>query len=345
MFDQILGNESLKEILIRLVGSGRVPNALLFAGLDGIGKRMFAVEIARANVCAASESRPVCGECPACVRAGQFEFPKPDDRDGHKRVIFSNHPDVGIVIASGRQIPVDAVRDLEREAHFRPYEGRARTFIIDEADKLNDAASNALLKTLEEPASTTNLILVTSRPETLLPTIRSRCQTFRFAPVAVESIQKHLIETLGVGENEARLAARLSQGSVGRAIAIDVKRLRERRADLTSALADGLVRGDTVRSLRAAEALAEAKNKDFFEEDLGLMLSLIRDTWSITLGESEGTLVHIDIFHDLEIIANGSDPKRLAGLMAEIESIRERLAVNINRKLAADDLFAKMAAR
>lgn len=344
MFDKILGNEPLKEILSRLRITGRMPNAILFAGPDGVGKRLFALEIARSFVCRRPETDFACGECPPCVRAGQFEFPKPEDKEAHKRVIFSNHPDVGTLIASGRQIPVDAVRDLESEAHFRPYEGAARTFIIDDAHKMNDAASNALLKTLEEPASTTNIILITSRPETLLPTIRSRCQTFRFAPIAAELIQRHLIEKGIMGENEARLAARMSQGSIGKAISIEVARVRERRGDLTAVLSDAFVRRDVVRLLRAAENLAEAKNKEFFEEDLDLLLTMIRDLWAISLGESEGSLVHIDIFHDLERIAQDSSAQKFADLMAEIELMRERFAVNINRKLAADALFVEMAA-
>lgn len=344
MFDGILGNESLKEILIRLRSAGRVPNAMLFAGPEGVGKRLFALAIARSFVCRNRERGPACGECPACVRAGQFEFPKLDDRDGYKRVIFSNHPDVGAVMAFSRQIAVDAVRDLESEAHFRPYEGEARTFIVNDADKMNDAASNALLKTLEEPAPTTNIILVTSRPETLLSTIRSRCQTFRFAPVQTELIQRFLIETAEVAENEARLAARMSQGSIGRAVSVDVDRVRERRGELAGVLIDALARHDIVRALRSAETIAEAKNKDFFEQDLELLLTLIRDVWAISLGESEGSLVHLDIFHDLERIAEGVGSQKLSGLMNEIELMRERFAVNINRKLAADDLFVKMAA-
>lgn len=344
MFDAILGNESLKEILTRLRSSGRVPNAMLFAGLDGIGKRLFALEIARSFVCRAEADGLACGECPACVRAGRFEFPKPEDRDAYKKVIFSNHPDVGMITTHARQISVDAIRDLEAEAHFRPYEGAARTFIVDEADKMNDAASNALLKTLEEPAATTNIILVTSRPDTLLSTIRSRCQTFRFAPIPAESIQKYLIETGAMTENDARLAARLSQGSLGRAAAIDVAATRDRRGGLAAVLSDAVGGRDFLRVLRAAEVMAEAKNKEFFEDDLELLLTLIRDVWAITLGESEGSLVHIDIYHDLAKIAENTDSKKLAGLIGEIELMRERFAVNINRKLAADNLFVKMAA-
>ncbi|MGD9561493.1 MAG: ATP-binding protein [Pyrinomonadaceae bacterium] len=341
MFTGILGNEELKQILARLRSGGRMPNAMLFAGPEGVGKRLFALEVARSFVCTAHES-DVCGACPACVRAGQFELPKPDDRDGYKQVIFSHHPDVGLVTTAKKLIAVDAIRDLEREAYFRPYEGSGRTFIVDDADKMNAAASNALLKTLEEPASTSHIILVTSRPDTLLSTIRSRCQTFRFAPVSSELIEKHLLEPGVADADSAQLAARLSEGSVGRAIAIDVVRVRERRAEFLRTMDAAFGRGDFVPGLRVSEAINEAKNKDNFEQDLELLLTLLHDIWTIKLGGQPD--VHLDIVPALEDLAHKAGPDRLSALIDEIGLMQERFVVNINRKLAADALFTAMAA-
>jgi DNA polymerase-3 subunit delta' len=246
-----------------------------------------------------------------------------------------------MVMAQKRFVLVDAVRDLENEARFRPYEGRARTFIIDDADKMNDAASNALLKTLEEPASTSRIILVTSRPDALFTTIRSRCQVFRFAPVRGEQIARLLIETRQVPEPDARLAARFSEGSVSRALSIDVEQMRERRSFALDVLRQAFLRHDRVSLLRASEKLAEAKNKEYFDEDLDLLAALIRDIWGLSLG---GDVVHADVMSDLVEIAEHADTQKLAELMGEIESIRERFAVNINKKFAVDDLFVRMAA-
>ncbi len=340
MFDAILGNEALKEILNRLCSAGRMPNSALFSGPDGVGKRLFALEIGRRFVCTAGNA---CGKCSACVRVGQIELPKPDNRDAFKKVLFTNHPDVGVVMAPGRQIHVDAIRDLEAEAHFRPYEAKGRTFIIDDADKMNPSSSNALLKTLEEPVATTCIILLTRRPDALLSTIRSRCQVFRFAPVAVEQIEKHLIGSGAFSEADARLSARLSRGSLGQAIAIDVERVRERRASLIQMLDDVFGRADMVSALRVSEALTEAKNKESFEDDLELLMSLIRDIWAISLGERGGSLVHSDEFDELAKIAKTSDPQHFSAAMNEIELMQQRFAVNINRRIAADAVLAAMA--
>ena len=343
MFTDIIGNDSLKETLARLLTSGRVPNAMLFTGPDGVGKRLFAIEIARSFVCRVSDYEP-CGKCPACVRAGQFDLPDPDEKEVYKKVIFSHHPDVGTVIAQKRFILVDAVRDLESEAHFRPYEGRARTFIVDNADKMNPAASNALLKTLEEPASTSRIILVTSRPDSLLATIRSRCQTFRFAPIRTEQVTRFLMETKSMSEPDARLAAKISEGSVGRAAAVDIAQMRERRHRMLIVLRDALMDRDRVALMRASEKMAEAKNKEFFEADLELLLMLVRDVWAIAAGADEAAVVHHDLFHELSGLASSSDPRKLSHIITEIELIRERFVVNINKKFASDALFLKLAA-
>src|SRR5207247_5888064 len=172
-------------------------------------------------------------------------------KDSHKKVILSEHPDLGTVIPYNRNVLVDAIRELEREANFLPYESSARIFIVDDADKMNDPAANALLKTLEEPPETTYIFLVSSRPDKLLPTIRSRCQSLRFAPVEIEDIEHFLIEDRAFSHDEARLAARLSRGSVGRAIAMDIPGVKSLRERVVRVLKSSIETGDRAALLKA----------------------------------------------------------------------------------------------
>lgn len=343
MFGDIIGNEEVKATLVRLKTSGRIPNAMIFGGPDGVGKRLFALEIARSLVCRSDAEKP-CGECSACVRVGEFEFPKADDKDAFKKVILSRHADVGMVIAYNRNILVDAIRDLENEAHYRPYEAEARIFIIDDADKMNDAASNALLKTLEEPASTTHIFLITSRPDTLLPTIRSRAQMLRFSSVGADRIERFLMEEREFSASEAKVAARLSRGSIGQAVSTNVGQFRARRERMLSVLTSAIDHGDRVAMLRTAEEMNDAKNKDAFEENLGILESLIHDVWSIAIGRDRSTVANFDIVDKLAALAENARISELPEWLTAIQTLRENLIVNLNKKIATDALFMGIAA-
>ena len=163
-----------------------------FAGPDGIGKRQAAVALAQALNCLspvrdgivgsepASTTLPVdaCGECAAC-----------------RRIARGVHPDVIALAPEGDRVTVaiDQIRALNEQIAYRPFEGRRRVVIVDEAaDVLLGPSQNALLKTLEEPPSGTVFVLVTSRPDALLPTVRSRCPTIRFAPLSGSDVAAYL---------------------------------------------------------------------------------------------------------------------------------------------------------
>lgn len=331
----------MKERLRQLSATGRIPQALLFAGHEGIGKKQFAVELAASFVC---QTGVGCGECKACRRALQFELPKPDDKDAFARVIFSGHPDVGMAAAYKRNILVDTIRDLEREAHFRPYEAPARIFIIDDAHKMNEAASNALLKTLEEPAETTYLFLVTSRPEKLLQTILSRCQMLRFVPAASADIEE-LLSIRGICSGEkAKLAGRICDGDIGKALSLDIEKYLNMRSMMLDVLNAAVLGKKRASMLQTAEQMNDAAHKDDYEEVLGVLEKLIRDVWLISNGASADEIVNVDIADRLNLISESCSSEKLASWLEEIETLTERMAVNVNRKVATDALFMKMAA-
>ena len=194
MFDELTGNARVKAILKRMLVSDRLPGALLFTGEEGIGKKLFALEVARALNCRSPKDQEACGVCSSCTRIFRLNYPQRDDADEWTQIIWTDHPDVGLVVAPRRVLRVEQMRQIEKEANFRPFEGKARVFLIDEADKLNDASANALLKVLEEPPRTSHLILITARPAMLLPTILSRCQMIRFSPLTPAEIESYLIK-------------------------------------------------------------------------------------------------------------------------------------------------------
>jgi DNA polymerase-3 subunit delta' len=343
MFASLTGNDRVKEVLKRMLSSGRLPGALLFVGEEGIGKKLFALEVARALNCRTPIDNEGCGSCSACKRIIHLNYPNSSESKDWIPMIWTNHPDVGMVVAPLRQLRVDQMRQIEMEANFRPMEGKARVFIIDEAEKLNDASANALLKVLEEPPSTSHLILITSRPAMLLPTILSRCQAIRFSPLTPAEIESYLTGNKLADAASARLRARAAAGSISRALSGDLDTFTSQRKAMLVVLDALVVTSNLAQLLRSSEQLNEAQYKDEFEERLDVLETLIRDAWMLSLGSKREQLVNEDLYKDLELISKKIDPVKAAAWILEIEDMREQLIVNINRKAATDALFVTMA--
>jgi DNA polymerase-3 subunit delta' len=251
-----------------------------------------------------------------------------------------------MVVPYKNNILVKAIRDLEKEANFRPFEATARFFIIDNAEKLSiakDNAANALLKTLEEPPAASYIFLVSSRPDALLPTIRSRCQTLRFAPIEAKEIENYLLKDNKFSPDDAALLAKLSSGRLGSAIETDVEKFKIQRAAMLKVLESILIKENRAELLRVAEEMNDAKNKDDFEKRLDILQTLIHDVWAMRNGANAKILVNVDLINDLRKFAERVESRRLAAWLSEIETLREQLMVNLNRKIATDALFMQMA--
>src|SRR4029450_5738717 len=342
MFDELTGNSRVKAVLKRMLVADRLPGAMLFTGEEGIGKKLFALEIARALNCRTPKNEEACGVCSSCVRIRKLNYPTRDDVDEWTQIIWTDHPDVGLVVAPKRVLRVEQMRQIEKEANFRPFEGKARVFLIDEADKLTDASANALLKVLEEPPRTSHLLLITSRPAMLLPTILSRCQMIRLSPLTPAEIESHLVKT-DLDVKTARLRARAAGGSLGRALSGDLVTFTSQRKAMLKVLNALVLSQNRAELLRSAEQLNEAQYKDEFEERLDVLETLIRDAWMLSLGVNSEQLVNEDLLPELREIAEKLDSSRAADWILQIEDLREQLIVNVNRKITTDSLFLVMA--
>jgi DNA polymerase-3 subunit delta' len=196
---QSLHGSRAAEGLAAQVAAEEVAHAWLLLGPVGSGKRPAATAMAAALNCTV-EPNVGCGNCSSCLR-----------------IMRRRHPDVHHIVPEGPLIPVDVVREqVIPEASRSPFEGRTKVFVIEEADRMNDPAQNALLKTLEEPQPETVFILLSHREEEVLETIRSRCRVVRMEPVDEETIVD-LLRKEGASDESSLLAARLSEGNLERA--------------------------------------------------------------------------------------------------------------------------------
>jgi DNA polymerase-3 subunit delta' len=343
MFDQLIGNDNVKDLLRSILKAGRLPGAMVFVGEEGVGKKLFALEIAKALNCRKRQGVEGCGECPACKRISKFNYPQSAESDDWKKIIWTDHPDVGMVVAPKRVLIVEQMREIEGAANYRPFEGAARVFLVEDADKLNDSSANALLKVLEEPPHTSHIILLTSRPAMLLPTIRSRCQMIRFSPIAAELIEKYVTANKLAAGKEARIRARVARGSIGRALSQDTEKFSKQREAMLRVLKALAAGNDQIQLLRSAEDLNAAPVKDEFEPRLDILEALIRDAWMLALGVPPANIVNEDLLPQLTAISERLDRRRPGGWISQIEEMREQLIVNINRKAATDSLFLTMA--
>jgi DNA polymerase III subunit delta' len=226
---QVLGQQRAVSAISSTLESGHVSHAWLLVGPSGVGKELTAMGLAQALVC---EDKPMigCGACAAC-----------------RRVEHANHPDVtwvrtedalvrmGVLGRSdldhvpSRDLKVEQVRKLQERIAFRPLEAKWKVAILTPADALNPQAQNALLKTLEEPPRDTVLVLVTSAPDKLLPTIRSRCARVQFGPLPDEVVAEKLAKEKKLSPADAQLLARMAQGSLARAYALDAGAAKKRK--------------------------------------------------------------------------------------------------------------------
>jgi len=343
MFKQLAGNQRVKDLLKRMLESRRVPGALLFSGEEGVGKKLFAVEVAKALNCRTPKGVEACDQCPACLRIAKFNYPQSDKSEDWEQIIRTDHADVGMVVAPRRVLKVEQMRAIEREANYRPFEGKARVLLVDDAEKLNDSSANALLKILEEPPRTSHIVLITARPAILLSTIRSRCQVIRFSPLTVAEIEAYLSRDPKIKPAEAQLRARLAGGSIARALASDVERFQSQREEMLGVLEALAMTGNWTDLLGAAEQLNDAKHKDDYETSLDVLEGLIRDAWMLGLGAKDELVVNTDLRTQLGKIGQSIDSRKAALWISRIEELREQLTVNINRKVATDALLLSMA--
>jgi DNA polymerase-3 subunit delta' len=324
-FASLVGNERIKKLLRRAVAENRISQGLIFAGPAGVGKHQFAMALAQLLNCAQPIDGDACGNCGQCLRIAARE-----------------HVDVQTVSPDGQFIKIGQMREMSGEAQFRPYEGRRRVFIIDDAHRLREEAANSILKTLEEPPESTVLILVTSKPYRLLETIRSRCQMLSFAPLSARELESHLAANYPRPAEETRLLARLARGSIGRALEIDLGEYRDKRQVMVELIESAAVSRDAVRLLAAAEYLSRKLEREEMERHLDALTVLLFDLFHLKLGRPKDSITNADITDHLGRIAEAASLDLIIRWAEKIEEFLQAMSRNINRHIALEAMLLSL---
>lgn len=292
------GQDRVISILRSYLSSERIPNAFIFSGIRGVGKFSIAKEFAKASNCAKYRDR-ACDECANCIQI--------------EREV---HPDLFVLKPGGKadEITIDMIREVEKFLNLSPQKAERKFFLIDEAERMNMEASNAFLKSLEEPPLDSTIILITTKPDALLPTIRSRCQEIRFSPLSEDVIKELLIQRFGLKAEDAEAIAKISCGSLSSALQFKGHPMQELIRELDMFFSD-------VSGFESAEAELHQMRK-ILRERIESLAYILRDKLLNGLG-----------LRELTFSKAGGAAKGVRELVGEIEKLDyyySALEANVN---------------
>lgn len=322
----IIGQPLAVRLLRHAVTSGKVAHAYLFSGPQGVGKRTVALELAKALNCFSPErDGSACDSCTAC-----------------RKIAASPplHPDLAMVAPDGRFIKTDQVRELQGVMYARPNEGRFRVAVIDSADRMNAESGNRLLKLLEEPPAYAVLVLLTHNLSGVLPTLISRCQVVNFTPLSTDDVTHAVQAQIGIEPGPARLAASLSGGSIGRALALAQDAGVTQRRDETSDLLQRIHELDDFDLLGRGESLE--KQKEHLDDWLELLTVWLRDALLMAQTGSEQLLINTDRLSVVRSVARTVSPANLLTMLTVVTDARGQLQRNANVRLVVDVLLLRL---
>ena len=338
-WDRVRGHDVLIRSFERAVRRGRLAHAYLFTGPPGVGKRLFATELAKALLC---EDPPPgrfdsCDRCPACVQI---------DAGTHPDYFQAGLPE------DKHEWPIDQMRELLRAFALKSARGKGKVAVLDDADDFNEESANAFLKTLEEPPPRSVIILIGTSPDLQLPTILSRCQVVRFAPLP-EPLVVELLQAQGIEDAAlARRLARLGGGSPGQARALADPTLWDFRRTFLEKLSapqiDSVGLGQALNEFVGKAGKESAAQRQRASLVLRLVIDFLNDALRVQLGGTP-RLAEAGEVQTLEALAKRMDVEEMLALLERCLQGDEHIGRRVQRELAlealTDDLGEKLSVR
>jgi DNA polymerase-3 subunit delta' len=296
-FDRILNQRIPKQILSGALRKNLLASAYLFYGDEGTGKWIMALQLAKAINCE-GHGGEACEVCSSCLKIEKMIhpdvkmiFPVPSAKSEEKglkdteryRKLKREEPYRLVRFERNVNIPVEQIRNLQKEISLKPFEGKRKVVVIAQAENMHISSANSLLKTLEEPPSDTNLILTSNDVNKLLPTMVSRCQQVRFGKIPANMIAEKLVQRYGVDKEKASYCANIANGSYGRALElVEGEREGLRRDALT--LVEAAAEGKTTRIIQMVKEILVKWDRNSVLEMFGFLVSMFRDMYAVRQG-------------------------------------------------------------
>ena len=320
-FQDIIGQEQIKEHLQNAIAAGKVSHAYIINGEKSSGKEFIAKVFAMALQCEKKEAEP-CQECHSC-----------------KQALSDNHPDIiRVTHEKPNTISVDDIRaQVNNDVAIKPYSGSYKIYIINEAEKMTPQAQNAILKTLEEPPEYAVILLLTTNVNSLLPTILSRCVVLNMKPVADELVRKYLMEQLQVPDYKAEVCVAFARGNIGKAKALASSE------DFENVKAEALSLLKYIKDMELSEIIAAIKMITEYKLEINDYLDICaiwyRDVLLFKATNDVNHLVFREEIQSLRKIAQRSSYEGIEKIIEALDTAKHRLDANVNFELTMELLM------
>jgi len=322
-FNEILNHNSAKSFLLNSLSLSRQPQSFLISGKKGVGKTTIAMAIARIFNCS-SNDKIDCDSCPNCVR-----------------ILNGNHPDIQIIEKlPGKQfINIDLIREIQYNAGVSPIMGQKKVFIIREAENLNPSASNCLLKILEEPPKTSVIVLTSTNPNFLLPTIKSRCVEIQLNPINEDKIRDWLKDKYNLKEDDAKVVSALSDGSPGTAKEL----MDENFINVRNEILGNLIQFEQEEQITLFKhSYNISLYSENLKESLNLILLWFRDILIYQISSNEDLVINKDKIDAIKSTSKNYDTFNLLQIIDFIQFILSYSYKRLNHQLALEVILNKI---
>lgn len=320
-FEKIIGHDKIISFLKTAINGDKLAHAYIFEGQEGVGKRLTAVEFAKAINC--KNENFGCEVCSSCVKVNN-----------------NNHPDINIIKPDGNSIKNKQIEEFQNDILLRPYESNKKVFIIESSHTMTISAQNRLLKILEEPPGYGMIILIAENSHGLIPTIRSRSQTIKFNRIQKKLIEDYLKENYNIKDENLSIFAGFSDGSIGKAINLYESEEFKSRRETALDIIDEVIRGDKLKLLDYVDFFV--KNKEYIREILDFFSIWFRDLLLLVETGEDRYLLNIDKIDILKIHARSVSCEKLGKSIDIVEKTRKNIEANVNFGLGIETMLLNL---